>query len=239
MSPYSPERRTALVLCGTGAHGAYHAGVLRALQEAGVKIDVVAGHGIGAGGAGLTAIGGSSRLWEDAGIWRSPRATLLYAWKWTAVAPPIILAVLTILLLATVVVVAAGVALPFWWAATLIATFAVAAGACAAIVWQHASSARRASGRWWWRLFGAPVDAESARALFCGAIWDLIRGAAPTARTSRATPPPARRGGRSAPGARAPGSPARPARHDLAARAHGCRPRRRPPSRCRGAPGRA
>ena len=45
---------------------------------------------------------------------------------------------------------------------------------------------RRASGRWWWRLFGAPVDAESARALFCGAIWDLIRGAAPTAQPGRA-----------------------------------------------------
>ncbi len=58
VSPYSPERRTALVLCGTGAHGAYHAGVLRALHEAGVKIDVVAGQGIGAGGAALAAIGG-------------------------------------------------------------------------------------------------------------------------------------------------------------------------------------
>ena len=33
MQPYSPERRTALVLCGTGAHGAYHAGALRAIQE--------------------------------------------------------------------------------------------------------------------------------------------------------------------------------------------------------------
>ncbi len=187
MSPYSPERRTALVLCGTGAHGAYHAGVLRALQEAGVKIDVVAGHGIGAGGAALTAIGGSSRLWEDAGIWRSPRAKLLYAWKWTAVAPPIILAVLTILLLATVVVVAAGVALPL-----------VVGGDADGDVCRRGAapaprssgdtppSARRASGRWWWRLFGAPVDAESARALFCGAIWDLIRGAAPTAQPGRA-----------------------------------------------------
>src|SRR5215213_5995361 len=154
---YSPTLRTALVLCGTGAHGAYHAGVLRALQEAGVKIDIVAGHGIGAGGAALTAIGGGSRLWEDGGIWRSPRAKLLYAWKRTAVAPPIILAVLTILLLATVVMVAAGVALRFWWAATLIATSAIAAGGCAAIVWRHASSPRRAAGRWWWRLFGAPV----------------------------------------------------------------------------------
>ena len=51
MTAYSPERRTALVLTGTGAHGAYHAGVLRALQEAGVKIDILAGHGIGAGSA--------------------------------------------------------------------------------------------------------------------------------------------------------------------------------------------
>ena len=45
MAQYSPERRTALVLCGTGVHGAYHAGVLRALQEAGVKIDIIAGPG--------------------------------------------------------------------------------------------------------------------------------------------------------------------------------------------------
>ena len=45
---YSPDRRTALVLCGTGAHGAYHAGALRAFQEAGVRIDLLAGHGVGA-----------------------------------------------------------------------------------------------------------------------------------------------------------------------------------------------
>src|SRR5471030_2902965 len=35
--PYAPPRRTALVLPGTGTADAYHAGVLRALQEAGVK----------------------------------------------------------------------------------------------------------------------------------------------------------------------------------------------------------
>src|SRR3989441_7246373 len=45
--PYSPQRRTALVLTGTGTAGAYHAGVLRALHEAGVKLDIVAGRGIG------------------------------------------------------------------------------------------------------------------------------------------------------------------------------------------------
>ena len=58
---YSPERRTAIVLCGTGAHGAYHAGVLRALHEAGVKLDVVAGHGIGAGGAARGGGGGAGQ----------------------------------------------------------------------------------------------------------------------------------------------------------------------------------
>jgi hypothetical protein len=58
-------------LTGTGAHGAYHAGALRALQEAGVKIDILAGHGVGAGSAALAALDGSPRLWDASGIWRS------------------------------------------------------------------------------------------------------------------------------------------------------------------------
>src|SRR5258707_1204473 len=33
LEPYSPRRRTALVLTGTGTAGAYHAGALRALHE--------------------------------------------------------------------------------------------------------------------------------------------------------------------------------------------------------------
>jgi predicted acylesterase/phospholipase RssA len=77
---YSPERRTALVLSGTGAHGAYHAGVLRAFHEAGVKIDVVAGHGIGAAAAALTAIDGASTLWEAKGLWQGEKAAGLYVW---------------------------------------------------------------------------------------------------------------------------------------------------------------
>jgi hypothetical protein len=81
MSSYSPARRTALVLTGSGAHGAYHAGVLRALQEAGVKIDLVAGQGVGAGGAALAAIDGAARLWEAAGIWRSQSVRQLYTWR--------------------------------------------------------------------------------------------------------------------------------------------------------------
>jgi hypothetical protein len=78
---YSPERRTAVVLCGTGAHGAYLAGALRALVEAGIKIDLVAGHGIGAGTAALAAVDGASRLWDAGGIWHPPNAARLYRWK--------------------------------------------------------------------------------------------------------------------------------------------------------------
>ena len=55
---YSPHLRTALLLTGTGTAGAYHAGVLRALQEAGVKIDVMCGRGMGVAGAMLAAIDG-------------------------------------------------------------------------------------------------------------------------------------------------------------------------------------
>ena len=41
------------------------------MQEAGVKIDLVAGQGVGAGGAALAAIDGAARLWDAEGIWRS------------------------------------------------------------------------------------------------------------------------------------------------------------------------
>jgi hypothetical protein len=69
------------VLCGTGAHGAYHAGVLRALKEAGVRIDLLAGHGIGAGSAALAAIDGGARLWDKDGLWRTPGTAAMYGWK--------------------------------------------------------------------------------------------------------------------------------------------------------------
>ena len=78
--PYSPQLRTALVLTGTGTAGAYHAGVLRALHEAGVKLDVVAGRGIGVIGALFAAIDGAQRLWEDKGFWRTPELRSLYRW---------------------------------------------------------------------------------------------------------------------------------------------------------------
>ena len=63
MREYSPKRRTALVLTGTGTSGAYHAGVLRALDESGVKIDVVVGSGVGTVAAAFAAAAGGPRLY--------------------------------------------------------------------------------------------------------------------------------------------------------------------------------
>jgi hypothetical protein len=79
--PYSPKFRTALVLTGTGTAGAYHAGVLRALAEAGVRIDLVAGHGAGAIGAFFTSIEGGPALWSQDGFWRQKAVAGFYPWR--------------------------------------------------------------------------------------------------------------------------------------------------------------
>ena len=78
---YSPRLRTALVLTGTGTAGAYHAGVLRALHEAGVKIDVVGGHGIGVVAALFAAVDGAQKLWDERGFWRRSAVRALYPWR--------------------------------------------------------------------------------------------------------------------------------------------------------------
>ncbi len=75
---YSPQSRTALVLTGSGTAGAYHAGVLRAFQEAGVKVDLVAGSGMGVASAVFAAVDGGAQLWEADGMWRSAAARHFY-----------------------------------------------------------------------------------------------------------------------------------------------------------------
>ncbi len=69
MKDYSPKRRTALVLTGSGTSGAYHAGVLKALDESGVKIDLVVGSGIGSIAAAFSAVAGGARLYGPGGFW--------------------------------------------------------------------------------------------------------------------------------------------------------------------------
>ena len=78
---YSPHRRTALVLNGTGTAGAYHAGVVRALHEAGVKVDLVAGRDIGVVGAAFMSVDGAERLWASGGLWDGSSSQRLYGWR--------------------------------------------------------------------------------------------------------------------------------------------------------------
>lgn len=104
---YSPHLRTAVLLSGSGTAGAYHAGVLRALHEAGVKVDVMSGRGIGVVCALFAAIDAGAKTWEDAGVWRRRPPPRLYGWRptlqWSgllAVAATAVLAV-PLLVLAT------------------------------------------------------------------------------------------------------------------------------------------
>ncbi len=115
---YSTRLRTALVVTGSGSAGAYHAGVLRALHEAGIKIDVVAGRGIGALTALFAAVDGGARLWDATGIWKGAAATRFYGWRaplraagWAGVAGAAIMAIPLLLLALAVLVGMAGLIL--------------------------------------------------------------------------------------------------------------------------------
>jgi hypothetical protein len=124
LTPDTPERlystrlRTAVVFTGSGTAGAYHAGVLRALQEAGVRIDLVGGRGAGAASAVFTAIDGAARLWEPDGVWKGPSPRAFYAWRpplraagWALTAAAGIIAVPLALLVLAVVLAIAGMLL--------------------------------------------------------------------------------------------------------------------------------
>jgi hypothetical protein len=111
---YSPRERTALVLLGTGTAGAYHAGVLRALREAGVRIDLVAGCGMGAASALFAAVDAGACLWDEQGLWLgSPGPARLYPWRgrWRVLAASVGMAAL-LLVLPLLAVAAAALAYP-------------------------------------------------------------------------------------------------------------------------------
>jgi hypothetical protein len=75
---YSPKRRTALVFTGSGTTGAYHAGVLKALDESGVKIDVVVGSGVGTVAAAYAAVMGGAKLYGTPGFWSGASRRAFY-----------------------------------------------------------------------------------------------------------------------------------------------------------------
>ena len=78
MREYSPRKRTALVFAGSGTSGAYHAGALRALDESGVRIDLVVGSGIGTVAAAYAAVMGGPKLYGPRGFWDGVRRSSFY-----------------------------------------------------------------------------------------------------------------------------------------------------------------
>ena len=70
--------RTAVVFAGSGASGAYHAGVLKALDEAGVRIDLMVGSGVGVLAAAFGAAGAGSALYGEKGLWREISARQVF-----------------------------------------------------------------------------------------------------------------------------------------------------------------
>lgn len=73
-----------MVFTGTGTGGAYHAGALKALTQAGLRIDIVAGRGVGSLAALFAAVDLGAKLWEPDGIWRDRgHIRSLYRWRWS------------------------------------------------------------------------------------------------------------------------------------------------------------
>lgn len=107
---YSPRLRTALVLTGAGTAGAYQAGALGALAEAGVKVDLIAAHGPGIANAVIASADGGARLGAAAGPWSATTLAAAYRWRagvrWAAAS--VLAAVVALALPLIVLVVAAG-----------------------------------------------------------------------------------------------------------------------------------
>ncbi len=100
-------------MTGSGTAGAYHAGVLRSLQEAGVKIDLVAGRGIGVASAMFSAVDGGAALWDNEGAWNSRFSRKFYDWRLTVkTAIVTLLVALSAFLAPLIVIVTAAIVYP-------------------------------------------------------------------------------------------------------------------------------
>ena len=78
------------------------------MHEAGVKLDVVAGRGIGVVGALFAAIDGAQRLWDEKGFWRAPGLRACYKWRFVVRLMAWALAVSVTIVALPILVMAAG-----------------------------------------------------------------------------------------------------------------------------------
>jgi hypothetical protein len=165
------------VLTGTGTAGAYHAGVLKALHEAGVKLDIVAGRGIGVIGALFAAVDGAQRLWDDSGFWRADGIERLYEWR---IVPRVIVWALAISL-AIVAIPIAAVALglvvfPIDFVLKMVGVSGAAGLVAAYLRFAQAAFAPQALPTWLPRLVLLVLGTAGAVAVFDGWIAAGARG---------------------------------------------------------------
>jgi hypothetical protein len=132
---YSPRLRTALVLTGAGTAGAYQAGVIRALAEAGAKIDLIAAHGPGIANACIASVDGGQKLGEAGSPWASASLRTAYRWRagLRAAGWGVMIALASLLLPLGVLVIAA-----FFYALSLLAALVNLAAAAAWLVHAYA-----------------------------------------------------------------------------------------------------
>ncbi|MFO7301159.1 MAG: hypothetical protein DIU54_001950 [Acidobacteriota bacterium] len=128
IAPHSPRRRIGVVLTGSGTAGAYHAGVLRAIAESGIQVDVIAAHGAGVLTGLAAAIDGGARIWDAGGPWTDPRLRRAYRFRPAlAIAGWALLACLLLLLTPLVVLVLAAAAYGLATVASLVGLTGLAA----------------------------------------------------------------------------------------------------------------
>jgi hypothetical protein len=191
------------VLTGSGASGAYHAGVMRALDESGVKVDLVVGSGAGTVAAAFAAVAGGGKLYGTGGFWdgagwasfyRFPPALrvalLLLATAFGVFLFPVGLAVLAGLLFPLVLivdVVAPGLpsrlieglwAAPSVLRAPYLAALAVPVFALSVLVVVYLLLGWLRNGRRLAEEFETPLDARPARKRLSDALWEVARGSA-------------------------------------------------------------
>ncbi|HTL01736.1 MAG TPA: hypothetical protein VL243_05895 [Vicinamibacterales bacterium] len=82
--------------------------MLRALHEAGIKLDVMSGRGIGVVGALFAAIDAAPKTWEEGGLWRRTPAVRLYRWRRALQAAALLLAIAAAVLVIPLLVLATG-----------------------------------------------------------------------------------------------------------------------------------
>ena len=209
MREYSPKRRTALVMSGSGTSGAYHAGVLKALDESGVKVDLVVGSGVGTVAAAFAAASGGAKLYGADGFWAGVSWDALYRLRPAARMAILLLACsFGVFLLPVVLALAAGLLFPLVLivdlvspglagrasALLLIAPSALRAPYLAALalpIFFLCAAGLLALGRLWLthrrrlaETFEWLLDPAPGRRRLLEALWEIARGPAISSRAS-------------------------------------------------------